>query len=135
MAERTLAIIKPDAISAKNSGAIISEIEKNGFAILRMEKIELARERAERFYAVHKERPFFDSLIALMTSGPIIVMALEKENAIADWRTVMGDTDPAKAAEGTIRKRFGTNIGDNATHGSDGPETAREEVAFFFPDL
>ncbi len=133
--ERTFAIIKPDAIKAKNSGKIIDAIENNGFTIIRMEKIEIPKEKAQRFYGVHKEKPFFNELVDFITSGPVIVMALEKENAIKGWRDLMGATDPQKAAEGTIRKRFGANIGNNATHGSDAPETARTELALFFPDL
>ncbi len=132
--ERTLAIIKPDAIRAKNAGKIIDMIEAHGFNILRMKKMQLTKEQAEEFYAVHKARSFFDELTSFMISGPVIVMALEKENAIADWRKLMGETNPANAAPGTIRKLFGANIGDNAVHGSDSPETAQFEVGFFFPD-
>jgi nucleoside-diphosphate kinase len=135
MAERTFAMIKPDAIAAKNSGKIIDLIERNGFTIVRMEKAQLGKQQAQEFYAVHKDRPFFDELVSFVTSGPVIVMALEKENAIKAWRDLMGATDPQKAAEGTIRKQFGTNIGNNATHGSDAPETAKVELGLFFPDL
>lgn len=131
--EITLAIIKPDAVAAKNSGKIIDLIEKNGFEILGLGKIQLTKEHAEDFYAVHKDRPFFGELVEFMTSGPVIVLALEKENAVADWRKLMGETDPAKAAEGTVRKLFGKNIGENATHGSDSVENAENEVEFFFP--
>jgi nucleoside-diphosphate kinase len=135
MKEHTFAMIKPDAVAAKNSGKIISMIEDNGFTILRMQKTQLTKEKAEQFYAVHKTRPFFGELVSFVTSGPVIIMALEKENAIKSWRDLMGATDPAKAEAGTVRKLYGTSIGTNATHGSDAPETAREELALFFPDL
>ncbi len=135
MLERTLAIIKPDAISHLDSGLIIQLIELNKFTIARMQKMQMTRQQAEQFYDVHKERPFFQELVDTMISGPVIVMALEKENAIADWRDLMGATDPTKAAPGTIRKMFGRHIGSNASHGSDAPETAKQEVSFFFPDL
>jgi nucleoside-diphosphate kinase len=134
MTERTFAMIKPDAVAAKNSGKIIDIIENNGFAIVRMEKKQLSKEQAQAFYAVHKERPFFNDLVTFITSGPVIVMALEKEGAIKAWRDLMGATDPQKAAEGTIRKKFGANIGNNATHGSDAPETAAIELALMFPE-
>lgn len=133
--EKTFAIIKPDAIAALRAGDIISLIELNKFTIKRMAKIQLSRSQAEAFYAVHKERPFFGELVDYMISGPVIVMALEKENAIQEWRDLMGATNPAKAAPGTIRRMFGTSIGNNATHGSDAPETAHAELKFFFPDL
>jgi len=135
MIERTFAIIKPDAVSAKNCGKIIEMIEKNGFEILRMRKIHLDKSKAEEFYSIHKEKPFFDSLINFMISGPIIVMALEKENALADWRKLMGPLDYQNAEEGTIRKHFGTDIEKNAVHGSDAPETAKFELGLFFPNL
>lgn len=135
MIERTLAIIKPDAIKAKNVGAIIDMIEKNSFDILRMEKMQLTKERAECFYAVHKEKPFSHELIDYVTSGPIIVMLLEKEDAIEDWRTLMGCTDSKKAAPGTIRNLFGIDGSINAVHGSDAPETAKQEIKYFFPPL
>ncbi len=130
--ERTFAIIKPDAVAAGNTGRIIAMIEENGFKILAMRKIEMTRKQAEGFYAVHRERPFFASLVKFMTEGPCVVMALEREDAIAAWRELMGPTDPAKAPEGTIRKLYGTNIERNAVHGSDAPETAATELAFFF---
>ena len=133
MIERTLAIIKPDAVSAKNSGKIIDMIEQNGFEILHMRKINLDRAKAEEFYAVHKEKPFFQDLVKFITSGPVIVMALEKENAIADWRKLMGVTDSKKAEDGTVRKFYGTDIEKNAVHGSDSPETAKFELGIFFP--
>jgi nucleoside-diphosphate kinase len=135
MIERTFAIIKPDAVRAKNSGKIIDAIEHHGFTIVRMEKVQMAKDKARAFYAVHKEKPFFGELVDFVTSGPVIVMALEKENAIKAWRDLMGATDPHKAAEGTMRHRFGTSIGSNATHGSDAAETAQVELALFFPDL
>lgn len=130
--ERTCAIIKPDAISAKHAGAIIELIELNGFKIAEMKKLTITKETAEGFYAIHKERPFFGELVAYMISGPVIVMALEKENAMQDWRDLMGATNPANAAVGTIRKMFGTSIGSNATHGSDSVENAKTELSFFF---
>ena len=135
MLERTLAIIKPDAVSHQDSGMIIQLIELNKFSIVRMQKIQMTKQQAEQFYAVHKERPFYQELVDTMISGPVILMALEKENAITDWRDFMGATDPAQAAPGTIRKMFGKHIGSNAAHGSDGPDTAKTEVSFFFPDL
>lgn len=135
MVERTLAIIKPDAIAAKHTGAIIGIIENNGFRIVAMQKVLLDKPQAEQFYAVHRGRSFFDELTSYMASGPIIVMALEKENAVASWRTLMGDTNPANAQPGTIRNLFGTNIGANAVHGSDSLENAGTEIAFFFPEL
>lgn len=135
MIERTFAMIKPDAIAAKNTGKIIDMIEKNGFTILAMRKTHLDKQTAQTFYAVHKERPFFGELVSFVTSGPVIVMALEKDNAVKAWRDLMGATDPQKAEAGTIRKLFGTSIGTNATHGSDAPETAQEELKLFFPEL
>ena len=135
MLEKTLAIIKPDAVAHGDSGLIISLIERNKFTILGMKKLHLTKEQAEQFYAVHKERPFFGELVEGMSVGPVIVMALEKEDGIKAWRDLMGATDPAQAALGTLRKLFGTNIGSNATHGSDAPETASTELAFFFPEL
>jgi nucleoside-diphosphate kinase len=133
--ETTFAILKPDAVKNGNSGEIIKLIELNGFTIKGMEKKQLSQQEAETFYAVHNKRPFFGELIEYITSGPVIVMALEKENAIQEWRDLMGATNPAEAAVGTIRKMFGLNIGTNATHGSDAPETARVELAFFFPGI
>jgi len=133
--ERTLAIIKPDAVKAKHSGIIINMIEKNGFKIVRMEKTQLSKDKAEGFYAVHKERPFFGELINYVTSGPVVVLVLEKEEAIKAWRDMMGATDSTKAAPGTIRNLFGTDKTFNATHGSDAPETAQQEIRYFFPNL
>lgn len=135
MKERTLAIIKPDAVRSGFTGKIIDIIENKGFTVARMNKLHLSKKQAEEFYAVHKERPFFGELVEFMTSGPVVVMALEKENAVPAWRDLMGATDPLKAEAGTIRKQFGTNVGENATHGSDSLKNAQAEVAFFFPDL
>ena len=135
MAERTLGIIKPDAVQAKQSGLILQLIELNGFSIVEMRKMTLSKSEAEAFYAVHKERPFFGELVQYISSGPVIVVALEKENAIQDWRTLMGATNPAQASVGTLRRMFGTHIGSNATHGSDSPQTAATELAFFFPHM
>ena len=135
MVEKTLAIIKPDAIRAKNSGKIIDRIEQEGFDLIAIKKLLLTKDQAENFYAVHKGKPFLGELVELMTSGPIIVMALQKENAITGWRQLMGNTDPALAEENTLRKLYGTNKGVNATHGSDAPETSKTEIAFFFPEI
>lgn len=132
MVQRTLAIVKPDAVAAGNTGNIIGLIEKNGFRILAMRMQRLTRAEAEGFYAVHKGKGFFDELIEFMTEGPVVLMALEREDAVAKWRDVMGATDPAKAAEGTIRRLYGTNIGRNASHGSDSVENAAIELAWFF---
>jgi nucleoside-diphosphate kinase len=131
--ERTFSIIKPDAVAAGHAGEILSAIEKAGFRILALRMTRLNQKQAEGFYAVHREKPFFASLVKFMTEGPIIVMALERENAIAGLREVMGATNPANAAEGTIRKRFAESIERNAIHGSDAPETAAVELAYFFP--
>jgi len=135
MAEQTLAIIKPDAVKARNSGMIIQRIEEAGFTIRAMRLLNLSRREAEGFYAVHRARPFFGSLTAFMSSGPAIVMALEAPDAIRKWRTLMGATDPAKADAGTLRKEFGASIENNATHGSDAPETATFELGYFFPGV
>ncbi|MDW8246341.1 MAG: nucleoside-diphosphate kinase [Sandaracinaceae bacterium] len=131
--ERTLAICKPDAVERGHIGEIIHAIESNGLKIRAMRMVHLTRPMAEGFYAVHRDRAFFKELIDFMTRGPSVIMVLEGENAIARWRDLMGATDPAKAAEGTLRKRFGASITENAVHGSDGPETARFEIAWFFP--
>lgn len=130
--QKTLAIIKPDAVQANHIGGIISMIEEAGFRILAMRFDRLSRREAEGFYAVHKERPFFAELVNFMTEGPVVLMALEREDAVAKWREVMGATDPAKAAEGTVRKKYGTSIGRNAAHGSDSPENGIIETAWFF---
>lgn len=133
--EKTFAMIKPDAVKANNSGKIIDRIEQEGFKIVGMKKIHLTKNQAEQFYTIHKERPFFGSLVEFMTSGSVVIMTLEKENAIKAWRDLMGATDPAEAEENTLRKLYGTNKGENATHGSDAPETAAVEIKFFFPEL
>ena len=130
--ERTLAIIKPDAVAARNAGPIIQRIEANGFTIRAMRLVKLTQPDAEGFYAVHRERPFFGELTKFMSRGPIVVMALERENAIQKYRDVIGATDPVKAASGTLRKLYGTDVGENALHGSDSPETAQSEVSYFF---
>lgn len=133
--ERTLAIIKPDAVKRGLTGDIIKRIEGAGLKIRGMRLMHLSRAQAERFYDVHKARPFFGSLCEYMTSGPVVVMMLEGDKAIARWRELMGATDPAKANPGTIRKDFGQNIEQNAVHGSDAPETAAYETGFFFSSL
>jgi len=130
--ERTLSIIKPDATKRNLTGEIIARFEKAGLRIVAQRRILLSRAQAEAFYAVHRQRPFFGGLVAFMTSGPVVVQVLEGENAIARNREVMGATDPAKAAPGTIRKDFAENIEANSAHGSDSPETAAEEIRFFF---
>ena len=130
--ERTFAIIKPDAVRARKAGRILARIEDAGFTIRAMRLTHLTRKEAEGFYAVHRERPFFGSLTEFMSSGPCIVMALEAPEAIKKWRDLMGATDPAKAAPNTLRKEFGASIENNATHGSDAPETAVFELGYFF---
>ena len=130
--ERTFAIIKPDAVAAGHTGAILALIEKAGFRIAGMKRKRLSRIEAENFYGVHRERPFYASLVTFMTEGPVVVLVLEAEGAIKKWRDTMGATNPANAAEGTIRKIFATSIERNATHGSDAPETAAVEIPFFF---
>ena len=132
--EKTLAIIKPDAMRKKMAGRIIDRIYEKGFNIIGLKMLHLKENQANEFYKVHAERPFYKDLVSYMTSGSVIVAALEKENAIKDWRNLMGATNPAEAAEGTIRKDFGENIEANAVHGSDSPETASTEVPFFFAD-
>jgi nucleoside-diphosphate kinase len=130
--ERTLAIVKPDAVQRGLAGEILKRIEAEGLAISALKKLHLARSEAERFYEVHKERPFYRSLCDYMTSGPVVIAVLSGEQAITRWRTLMGATDPAKAAPGTIRKDLGVDVEKNAVHGSDAPETAAHEIAFFF---
>ena len=130
--ERTLSIIKPDAVEKHKIGAIVERLEKEGFRIVAMKRLHLTLNEAKGFYAVHRERPFFGELTKFMSRGPIVVMALERENAIQKYRDVIGTTDPKKAADGTLRKAFGTDVGENALHGSDSPETAQTEVAYFF---
>jgi nucleoside-diphosphate kinase len=130
--ERTFAIIKPDAVAAGHTGPILAMIQQNGFTIRGLKMIRISQRHAEDFYAVHKGRPFFDSLVQFMGEGPVVVMVLERQDAIAKWRELMGKTNPADAAEGTIRKRFAESIERNAVHGSDAPETAAVEIPFFF---
>jgi nucleoside-diphosphate kinase len=133
--ERTFSIIKPDAVKAKQAGQVLSRIEKAGFEIVTLRMRNLTRREAEGFYHVHRDRPFFGSLCAFMSSGPCITMVLERENAIAQLRELMGATDPAKAAPGTLRKDFASSIEANVIHGSDGPDTARFEIGYFFPGI
>lgn len=133
--ERTLAIIKPDAVAAGHADAIVTDIANHGFSIVKGMITHLTRNEAEGFYAEHKERGFFGELVDFMTSGDVIVLVLEKDQAVADWRQLMGATDPAEAAEGTIRKLYGTSKGNNAAHGSDSLTSAEREIAYFFPHL
>lgn len=130
--ERTLSIIKPDAVEKNNAGAIIARLEQEGFQIKAMRRLHLTRAEAEGFYAEHKGRGFFDELVTFMSRSPIIVMALERDDAVAKYREVIGATDPGKAAEGTIRKLYGASVGENAVHGSDKTSTAAREIAYFF---
>jgi nucleoside-diphosphate kinase len=132
--ERTLAIIKPDSVSRGIAGEILSTIERAGFCIRGLRMLRLSRCQADGFYTVHRDEPFFQGLIEFMTEGPVIVLALEGENAIARWREIMGATNPAEASEGTIRRRFGSSIRRNCVHGSDAPETARFEIGYFFAE-
>jgi len=133
--ERTLAIVKPDAFERKLAGKIIERIEREGFRIAAMKLIKLSKKEAEGFYDVHRARPFFADLTDFMSSGPCVVMVLEAEKAISRWRDVMGATDPAKAAQGTLRREFGTAVQTNCTHGSDAPQTAAFEISYFFNAL
>ncbi len=133
MLQRTLTILKPDTVSARRCGAIIDRLEREGFAILALRRLHLTQAQAEAFYAVHRERPFFASLVKFMTEGPVWVMALEREDAVAHLRAVMGATNPANAEPGTIRADYASSIERNAIHGSDSPENAAIELAFFFP--
>jgi nucleoside-diphosphate kinase len=130
--EKTFAIVKPDAVAAGHLGAILDRILKEGFRIAGLRMLHLSTAQAEGFYEVHRERPFFAGLIRFMVSGPVVVIAMERQDAISTWRRVMGATDPAKADEGTLRREFGTDVERNATHGSDAPETAAVEIAYFF---
>ena len=130
--EQTFAIIKPDAVASGHTGQILSMIEKAGFRIHGMRMTRISKQQAEGFYDVHRDRPFFTGLVAFMTEGPVVVLVLERENAIKHWRELMGATNPEKAAEGTVRKHFAKNIERNAVHGSDAPETAAVEIPFFF---
>jgi nucleoside-diphosphate kinase len=133
--QKTFTILKPDTVKAGKAGAVLNEIEKAGFRVRAAKMLHLTEAQAQGFYHVHKDRPFFGSLVKFMTEGPIIAMVLEADNAIERLRKVMGATDPAKAEEGTIRKQFGSNIERNAIHGSDGPDTAAFEIAYFFNQL
>ena len=130
--ERTLMIIKPDAIAARHAGEILSRVELEGFQITGLRMVHLAKEQAESFYAIHRERPFFRDLVRYMTSGPVVVGQLERQDAVEYWRKVIGATDPTKAAAGTIRNFYGTNIEANAVHGSDSVENGQRETDFFF---
>ncbi len=131
--ERTFCIIKPDAVEKAKSGAILAKIEETGFTIVALKRMQLSKTVAEGFYAVHRERGFFGELVAFMTRSPVVIAVLEKDNAVKAWRDLMGATDPAKAEAGTIRKLFGSNVGENATHGSDSLDNAKIEIGYFFP--
>jgi len=133
--QKTFSIIKPDAVKSGNAGKILSLLEQNGFRIVALRMTKLSQSQAEGFYAVHRERPFFGSLVTFMTEGPVIVMALEREDAVKKLREVMGATNPANAAEGTVRKLFAESIERNSIHGSDAPETAAEELKYFFTGI
>ena len=135
MTNRTFAIIKPDAARATKTGAIIQRMLDGGFQIRALKMIHMTLKEAEGFYAVHRERPFFPGLTEFMSSGPCVVLVLEKDNAVKAWRDLMGATDPAKADDGTIRKEFGSSVGENATHGSDSDENAAIEIAYFFSQI
>ena len=135
MSQRTFAIMKPDAIKARTAGKILARIEENGFSVVAMKLMHMTDAQARGFYHVHKARPFFESLVSFMVQGPCIVMVLERDDAIPKWRDLMGATDPAKAAAGTIRKDFASSIEANAVHGSDAPETAAFEIPYFFSAL
>ena len=132
MAQRTFSIVKPDAVRKRYTGAILAEIEKAGFQIVAIKKLAISKEQANGFYAVHRDRPFFDALTTFMSSGPLILMVLEKDNAILDLRKLMGATNPANAEEGTIRKKFAGSIQENAIHGSDAEDTAAFEIGYWF---
>lgn len=133
MAERTFSIIKPDAVAKHGIGPVLARIEAGGLKVVAGRVTQLSRAQAETFYAVHKERPFYSDLCDFMTSGPVFVSVLEGDNAVTRYREVLGATNPAEAAAGTVRADFGTDVEKNAAHGSDAPETAREEISFFFP--
>jgi nucleoside-diphosphate kinase len=134
MTERTLTIFKPDAVSAGRSGAMLARLEEEGFRLLGLRKLRLSRQQARAFYAVHRDRPFFDGLVRFMTEGPVVAVALERENAVVRLREVMGATDSKKAEPGTLRNLFGTDIERNAIHGSDSADNAAKEVGFFFSE-
>lgn len=131
--ERTLCIIKPDAVERRTQGAILQRVLDEGFEVLGLRQVSLSRAMAEGFYAVHKNRPFFGELVEFMMRGPVVVAALRREDAVAHWRKVIGATNPADAAAGTIRKLYGKDLGENAVHGSDSPENGQIETAYFFP--
>lgn len=133
--QRTLCIIKPDAVAANKEGAILDAILADGFQVLALKRLRLSEDQARAFYAVHKERPFFGSLVSFMCGGPIVVAALAADDAVTRYRTLIGATDPAKAAEGTVRKKYGTDLERNAVHGSDSPDNGVRETAFFFSGL
>ncbi|EDP73432.1 nucleoside-diphosphate kinase [Hydrogenivirga sp. 128-5-R1-1] len=133
--ERTLMLVKPDAVRRNLEGKIIAHVQEKGFKLIGLKKLKLTKEQAEKFYYVHKERPFFSELTDFMSSGPIVAMVWEGENAISVIREIMGATNPEEAEEGTLRKLYGTNIGENAVHGSDSPESAKYEIPFFFSEL
>jgi nucleoside-diphosphate kinase len=135
MTNRTFTIIKPDSVRKGNTDKILARLKSEGFKVLAKKDLRMSRKQAESFYAVHHERPFFGSLVDYMTSGPVVVAALERDNAVATLRKVMGATDPAKADKGTIRKDFGESIEQNAIHGSDSDDNAKTEIGFFFPEL
>ena len=132
--ERTLCIIKPDAVEKKKAGAFLALLEERGFNLVAIKKLHLSRSVAEGFYAVHKARPFFAELVSFMIRNPVVIAVLERDNAVAEYRNVMGATDPAKADAGTIRKLYGGNVGENAVHGSDSLDNAKNEIAFFFSE-
>jgi nucleoside-diphosphate kinase len=131
--ERTLCIVKPDAVEKNKAGAILQRVEEGGFKIVALKMTHLSRTEAEGFYDVHRARSFFGELVQFMTRSPVVIAVLERDSAVTAWRDLMGATDPAKAAAGTIRKQFGANVGENATHGSDSAENARREIAYYFP--
>jgi nucleoside-diphosphate kinase len=133
--QRTLCIIKPDAVEKRNQGAILQKLLDEGFQVLAMRQATLTRKQAEGFYAVHRERPFFGELVTFMTRGPVVLLALSADDAVQKLRTVIGATDPAKAADGTVRKLYGANVGENAVHGSDSEENGRIECGYYFPGL
>jgi len=131
--ERTLCIVKPDAVEKRKTGAILARLEEEGFEIVALRRTHLSKKEAEGFYAVHRERPFFGELVQFMTRSPVVIAVLQRDGAVVKYRDVMGATDPAKAAPNTLRKLFGSNVGENATHGSDSAENAKIEIAYFFP--
>jgi nucleoside-diphosphate kinase len=130
--QRTFSIIKPDAVEKRKAGAVLALLEERGFSIVALERLQLTKAVAEGFYAVHKARPFFGELVQFMTRSPVVIAVLEREDAVAEYRKVMGATDPAKADSGTIRKLYGSNVGENAVHGSDSLDNAKIEIAYFF---